>query len=338
MNPATLDYPAAESTPRRRLWRRVRLPLLAVVLLAAVVATPFAWQRADQYLAERERARWAVHLDAVKAATDDMTRPNATPQQIQALRAAVARFESRLPAALAHKDRGVRKLAVGVVLMASMDFDHFVYGDARRTPLFTDETRAVLWDQALQHAKGGDALIWPLLKLALQTDARPIDLKPAIAAWPGLVPARQAELIELVHDIGPQNPDAGELLLLADATDDPRVRRSLEVLLTEWFSPIIFGQHAAAFSLGQWSMPPKREVMDPHAAVRAFGGDVVGDGAMSAWSLAVVAHFGPRAGDAGVDFLPALDAVAAQVGRVQHQRDRAAEAARAIRRANGLAP
>ena len=325
---------------RRRVWRRVRLPLLVVSLLAALLLARPAWRRADRWLVDREIARWRQYDQVIFDRRPDWRSDAVRAEAIRHLRATVAGFERELPAGLGHRDPRVRDAAANAAYMAASQFARYrLHRLAGDEPLFTAPIRAAIWQRCIAEMRLNSYTAQPLLytvQYSATDDAGPIDLRPAIEAWPNLSATQQEGLIDLVHQLGPQTPLAGDLLLLASQTPTPAVRYALGQLVWHWFSPWVLALHEKGSPMGYWRMPDDREIMDPVAAVEALGGDQTAPVPMGPLPLAVVGHFGPRAGGVAVKYLPALDATAAQESRLPPQRAFAATAIRAIRAANNL--
>ena len=325
---------------RRRVWRRVRLPLLVVSLLAALLLARPAWRRADRWLVDREVARWRQHSRQILDQRPDWQSDAARDEALRHLRATVAAFEPDLPAALDHRDPRVRDAAATAAYTAAGRFGQYrMHSRFHTEPLFAEQTRAGIWQSCVAEMRLDSftgQLLLDAINYSATDDAAPIDLRPAIAAWPDLSTQQRKGLIDLVHQLGPQTPLAGELILLASETNQPAVRYALDQLVWHWFSPWVLALHEKGSPMGYWRMPDDREIMDPVAAVEALGGDQTAPIPMYSLPLAVVGHFGPRAGGVAVKYLPALDATAAQESRLPPQRAFAATAARAIRAANNL--
>ena len=234
MPPTPLDYDTDRPPLRRRVWRRVRLPLTVVALLAAVLLTPAIWRRADEYLIEREVSRWTRWRDAAKAHSRLVQSVEATPERVAPLRALVGEFEPRLPDALNHRSQRVRSHAAEAIGAALSELSPSVRRPPLKPPLFTDATRRLCYERYLSDFSDVRASLYLWDAMATAAD-RPVDLRLAIKAWPNLPQVRRTMLVRLVQVLGPQTPHAGEFLLLVDPPPRARTWCQLDGLLTIWF-------------------------------------------------------------------------------------------------------
>ena len=338
MPPTPLDYDTDRPPLRRRVWRRVRLPLTVVALLAAVLLTPAIWRRADEYLIEREVSRWTRWRDAAKAHSRLVQSVEATPERVAPLRALVGEFEPRLPDALNHRSQRVRSHAAEAIGAALSELSPSVRRPPLKPPLFTDATRRLCYERYLSDFSDVRASLYLWDAMATAAD-RPVDLRLAIKAWPNLPQVRRTMLVRLVQVLGPQTPHAGEFLLLVDPPPRARTWCQLDGLLTIWFP--LDGHYRVTDGdvlepQSHWRLPGDVELLDAETAVRLFGGCTTQSGRLTRSAVAVLAYFGPRAGSAAVERLPDLDATAA--AEYDFERVAPADAAHAIRAANGLPP
>ena len=335
--PTLLDYVPARPSAARRAWRRVRLPLLVIALLAAVLLTPTVWRRVDDYLIEREVQRWTRWSVAAKAQSRLVQNVDATPARVAGLRVIVSEFEPLLPGALHHRSPRVRARAAETIGAALSELSPSVRKPPLKPPLFSDATRKLCYERYVSDLSDHRASFYLWDAMASGAD-RPVDLRVAMNAWPNLPQARRTMLIRFVRVLGPQTPHAGEFLLLADPPPRGRTWCQLEGLLTAWFPP--GGRYYVQDGdvnepQSHWQIPSDREVLDPETAVRFFGGCTYPSGRLTSSAVAVLALFGPRAGSAAVERLPDLDATAA-TAEYDFDRVAPADAARAIRAANNL--
>ena len=233
MTGAPLPYAPARPSAARRLWRRLRWPALAVLLIAAAALTPRAWRAADGWLVRREVARW-------QECTRDLNGTTAAERRVMA-----QRVGDDLADGLTHRHAAVR-LAAGRWAYAVVAPD----GRSRdlnpvRPPPFDDAQRDALLDAILTDT----ASLHGPLYVALANGCRPGDLRPAAAAWPTVPANRRTDVVRVLGAWGPQTPGAVDVLRRASA-DAASLRPSAEAVARTRRE----GSTAERI-LGSWSSP-----------------------------------------------------------------------------------
>ena len=327
--PATDPLPYAPARPSRwRRARRARRAVLVLLAIAVIAATPWAWGRADSWLVERDRAWWAARAEEARDST--------TAAETRAAAAAIA---PRLAGALHHRSPSVRRSAIAAVGAAADAFwlrRHYgqINGDEA---LFEDATRDAILNYLLATPTNAS---WPGLATAV-AQCRSKDLRDAAAGRSSTSIAGRA-LVGIAWTWGPGAIGGGEVLVWAAPTDwmaawyvrgwvgflDPDGPAARDVNG--------FSINITAHPPGWRRPPPGREALPPRETLAVFAARVRDEWRISGRrgadprDLGVIAYVAPRAGEAGRDVLPLLDAIAA--GAVpKAERDAAAYAAAAIR-------
>ena len=321
-----LSYAPARPSPIRRWWRRLRWPLLGTLLVIALLLTPAIYRRASRHLADRQVHWWRQVAESAPP-IDFQSGPKA-PEKVARVRAIIADFEPHLEAALHHRDSRVRTAAAEAVEKVSWWFRPAPRIPPVDPPLFSRATHDLFVERLLSGEEGMEEL-----RSAVLVDRRPIDLRPAVAAWPGLRPVRRRIIMVVLFDSGPQTPGAGELLRFSARDADVTVRRQGRFILIHWLKPPSFAWHTTGGGMAHWRMPDGGRIMDPAVALDLFAGAANGRGQATSSATAVLWHFGPMLPERAAVHLPALDAQAAVPPDYTYVSQNAAAAAAAIRAA-----
>ena len=334
---APLDYAPARPSPTRRWWRRLRLPLLAVALVAAVLATSAAYRHVDAYLIGREAAWWRERSERLSA---DERRARAIGKTRGWPLAVAREVGPHLDGALSHRSPRVRAEASSLAYeighaFTSPDDEH------PTVPAFDDGVRDMLMGRLL-----ADQHKYPVELATALLACRGVDLTAAAARWDALSADGREAVVYLAYKSGPQTPGGAEIMLRAVTADDAKLRRLARSIYQEWLlhlHPPTASDRDWALSYfpkmhPAWSRPPEpRPVLPPATAARATAAVALAEqrehGGVSFNWATWLAHYAALAGPEAADVLPALDAAAASAATPE-SRAAAASAAAAIRDEN----
>lgn len=330
----SLDYANVSSSAARRWFRRLRMPLLVLSLLAVLLVTPYTFWRVDDYLIERDRTWWGARRDEFKQLrrrTDSSRLTEGAPS----FREFAREIAPHLLDGLTHRDQSIRDRVAYLLLLIGIEQREA--GDPQ-APAFANSTRDLLLRQLIEGTDHPGEL-----SVALAYACRPTDLTPVLRQWDQLNVETRHDVMDLARAWGPQMPGGGEILLRGVASSNGSLQVSARVALHRWMvflseDPFFKRDESYYPADPRWEKARGRNALPPAEALRVCGARLIEE-----WEehesadelyLEVICYVADRAKTVDPDLLRVLEEIASSDKCGTYYRKRASVAADRLRRAS----